>query len=124
MRLNPFGTLGLARLLAPLLASGLVLTGALGGERSASAGEEVVTVAPPAPLVEYVSAAPSPRHFWTPGYWGYHPGYGHRWYAGSWQAYRPGYTWAQPGWSRCGAGWTFHHGGWGHGGGWSHGGHR
>jgi hypothetical protein len=33
-----------------------------------------VRVAPPAPMVEVVPAAPSPRHIWVPGY--------HRWAGG------------------------------------------
>jgi hypothetical protein len=112
----------ISRLFLPGVTAGLVLSGVAGGERSASA-EEVVTVAPPAPRVELVTAAPSPNHFWIPGYWGYQPGYGHQWYGGRWEANRPGYAWSQPGWGRGGGGWQFRHGGWNRGGGGSlHGG--
>jgi hypothetical protein len=104
------------RFLAPLAAAGLVMTGVAGGERTASA-QEVVMVAPPAPRVELVTVAPSPNHFWAPGYWGYRHGYGHQWYPGTWQAYRPGYTWTQPGWGRGGGGYVFRGGGWGRSGG-------
>ena len=104
------GSMGLVlkpmlRFLAPLAAAGLVMTGVAGGERTASA--QVVMVAPPAPRVELVSVAPSRNHFWAPGYWGYRHGYGHEWYPGSWQVYRPGYAWSQPGWNRGGGGGGF-----------------
>jgi hypothetical protein len=114
----------LVRFLVPLAAAGLVITGVAGGERTASAQEEIVSIAPPAPRVELVSSRPSPHHFWAPGYWGYRHGYGHEWNPGVWQPYRPGYSWSQPGWSRGGGGYVFNRGGWSHGGGggWSHGG--
>jgi hypothetical protein len=109
----------MVRVLLPVIAAGLVLTGAASGERSASAEvEEVVSVAPPAAPVEFVGAAPSPEHFWAPGYYGYHPGVGHVWHGGEWLRRRPGYAWSQPGWHRWGRGWGFHRGGWGRGGRW------
>jgi hypothetical protein len=98
------------RLLLPVAAAGLMLTGVV-GEKTASA-EEVVSVAPPAPRVELVSAAPSANHFWAPGYWRYHHLYGHQWQPGSWQVRRPGYAWTQPTWGRAGGGWAFRRGGW------------
>ena len=107
--------------LLPAATAALVLSGVAGGERTASA--QVVAIAPPAPRVEVVTAAPSPNHFWIPGYWGYQPGYGHRWYGGRWEAQRPGYAWNQPGWVGGARGWEYRPGGWGRsaGGGW-HGG--
>jgi hypothetical protein len=109
----------LRRFLLPAAASALVLSGAAGGERTASA--QVVAVAPPAPRVELVTVAPSPSHFWVPGYWGYQPGYGHRWYGGRWEAPRAGYSWSQPGWVGGARGWEFRHGGWARGGGGAYG---
>jgi hypothetical protein len=106
----------------PAATAALVLSGVAGGERTASA-QEVVAFAPPAPRVEVVTAAPSPNHFWIPGYWGYQPGYGHQWYGGRWEARRPGYAWSQPGWVNGTRGWEFRHGGWAPGGGGFHGGY-
>lgn len=57
------------------------------------AQEEVVTMAPPAPLVEYVGVSPGPGYFWVGGY--YH------WAGGRWQWYRGHY--ARP--PRAGAHW-------------------
>jgi hypothetical protein len=116
----------LLRYLAPAAAAAMVLTGVAGGEKTASAREVelITTVAPPAPRVEVVSAAPDRLHFWAPGYWGgYTPTVGHRWYPGQWLRYRPGYTFYQPGWVRVQNGWSFNRGGWirGGSGGW-HGG--
>ena len=102
----------IARHLLALAAAGLV-SAALGGERTASAEEMIrTTAAPPTPIVEVVSAAPSHHHFWTPGYWNYHPRYGHRWVPGYWQAYRPGCVWTQPAWRRVGRTWVLQRGGW------------
>jgi hypothetical protein len=105
----------LRHFLLPAATAALVLSGVAGGERTASA--QVVAVAPPAPRIEVVTAAPSPNHFWIPGYWGYQPGYGHRWYGGRWEAPRAGYSWSQPGWAGGARGWEFRHGGWARGGG-------
>jgi hypothetical protein len=113
----------LRRFVLPAAAAGLVLTGAAGGERIASAEEvvEVVSVAPPAPRVEVIPARPSPNHFWIPGYYGaFRTGYGHQWNAGRWEGYRPGYAWSQPGWVGGGGRWQYNRGGWRPGGGGFH----
>jgi hypothetical protein len=117
----------LRRFVVPAAAAGLVLTGVAGGERTASADEVIETVAyaPPAPRVEVVGVAPSPNHFWVPGYYGpYRAGYGYSWYPGRWEVRRPGLNWVNPGWVQGGRGWHYRNGGWGgfHGGGFHGGG--
>ncbi len=56
----------------------------------ASDGEIVAAVAPPAPYVETVPAAPFVGAVWIGGYWGYHGGR-HEWVPGRYEAPRPGY---------------------------------
>jgi hypothetical protein len=104
------------RCLVPAAAAGMVLTGVAGGESTASAQVVILPLAPPPPRVEVITRAPDRAHFWAPGYWGYEPGYGQRWYPGQWLEYRPGYTWYRPGWSHERDGWAFHNAGWAPGG--------
>ena len=92
-------------------AAGAALVGAI-GEREASAEEVVVRVRPPAPRVEVVPRAPSPRHVWAPGYWGWQPHTGHVWYGGRWVVGQPGYGWEPAHWSERGGYWHFVGGHW------------
>ena len=58
--------------------------------------EEVVTEAPPAPIVETVAVAPGPGFVWVDGYWGWH---GRRWVwvGGRWaHPPRAGVVWVGP----------------------------
>ena len=65
---------------------------------------DVVTVAPPAPQVDVVIAAPGPGYFWIGGHWGWLGGR-HVWVGGRWEAHRPGWRWAPFGWARHRRGW-------------------
>jgi hypothetical protein len=73
--------------------------------------EVVVVVAPPVEVVERVSVAPSPRHFWIRGYHRW-TGAGHVWMPGRWELRREGFRWADAYWERSGRGWRFHEGVW------------
>jgi hypothetical protein len=64
--------------------------GAPAAHAYASDGEIVATVAPPAPDVETVPAAPFVGAVWIGGDWGYHGGR-HEWVSGRYEAPRPGY---------------------------------
>ncbi len=59
-----------------------------------------VRVAPPAPLVEVIPAAPSPRHVWAQGHWEWSPRQGrHVWARGYYQvAAQPGQVWVPARW--------------------------
>jgi WXXGXW repeat (2 copies) len=94
-----------------LVVAGAGLVGAV-GEREASAGEVVVRVAPPAARVEVVPRAPSPRHVWAPGYWGWQEHRGHVWYGGHYVVGQPGYAWEPAHWSARGGYWHFSEGHW------------
>src|SRR2546426_12356569 len=71
-----------------------------------------VTVAPPAVRVEAQPAAPSPRHRWIAGYWGWRGGQ-HVWLGGHW-AMPPavGYVWEPARWDNQGGAWMFYEGHW------------
>ena len=92
-------------------AAGAALVGAI-GERQASAEEVVVRVAPPAPRVEVIPRAPSPRYVWAPGCWGWRPHTGHVWYGGRWVVGQPGHVWEPAHWSERGGTWHFAEGHW------------
>jgi hypothetical protein len=66
---------------------------------------------PPAPIVEYVPAAPYPDYVWLGGFWGWNGGW--FWHAGHYVA-RPyrGAAWVSGGWVRGGHGWAWHGGRW------------
>ena len=71
-----------------------------------------VTVAPPALRYEAPPPAPSPRHQWIPGYWGWR-GNAHVWMGGHWAvppAY--GYVWDPARWENNGGAWVLHEGHW------------
>ncbi len=95
-----------------LAVAGTAVVGAV-GERQASAQERlVVRVAPPAPRVEVIPRAPSPRHVWAPGYWGYRSHVGHVWYGGHYIVGQPGHAWEPAHWSERGGYWHFVGGHW------------
>ncbi len=53
--------------------------------------------APPAARVEFRGVAPSPRHFWAPGYYRYN-GREHVWVGGRWELRREGFDFIAPHW--------------------------
>ena len=68
-----------------------------------------VRVAPPAPLVERIPVAPSPRHIWAPGHWQWSPGQGrHVWVRGYYQLGTPGRIWVASRWVNQGGEWVFY----------------
>ncbi|HXN36167.1 MAG TPA: hypothetical protein VN877_08340 [Opitutaceae bacterium] len=71
----------------------------------------VVADEPPAPIVEYVPACPSPEFVWVGGFWGWNGGW--YWNAGRY-AHAPfrGAAWVSGGWARGGRGWAWHGGRW------------
>lgn len=71
-----------------------------------------VRVAPPAPVVEVIPAAPSPRHVWVPGYHRWNRGR-HVWVPGVYVVPRPGYRrWEPHRWEQRGGEYHFVPGGW------------
>jgi hypothetical protein len=71
-----------------------------------------VTVAPPALRTEVRTAAPSPRHRWIAGYWGWRGGKT-IWLAGHWAIPpTPGYVWEPAHWENEGGAWIFYEGYW------------
>lgn len=71
----------------------------------------VVYEDPPAPIVEYVPAAPYPDYVWVGGFWGWSGAW--VWHAGHYGP-RPfrGASWAAGGWVRASRGWAWHGGRW------------
>ena len=67
--------------------------------------------APPAVRVEVQGVAPSPRHVWAGGYWGWR-GRQYHWYPGRWIVRREGYTWWGPRWEHHGGRYSYHRGYW------------
>ncbi len=82
-----------------------------GGRGPQSEDDEVVSVAPPAPQVEVVVAAPGPGYFWIGGHWGW-IGSRHAWIGGRWEGYRPGWRWAPFAWMPHRHGWRRNPGRW------------
>jgi hypothetical protein len=71
----------------------------------------VVSDEPPAPIVEYVPAAPYPDYAWVGGYWGWNGGW--YWNAGHYaRAPYRGAVWVAGGWARGARGWAWHGGRW------------
>ena len=68
-------------------------------------------VAPPAPQVEVIGAAPSANHFWIGGHWRWEGGR-HVWEAGRWEVRRTGATWEPAHWAHFGHQWRFIPGHW------------
>jgi WXXGXW repeat (2 copies) len=71
-----------------------------------------VSIAPPALRYEVTPPAPSPRHQWIPGSWGWR-GAAHVWMGGHWAlppAY--GYVWEPARWENAGGAWVLYDGHW------------
>jgi hypothetical protein len=73
--------------------------------------EEVVQVAPPAPIVEVRPPLPFAGAVWIPGYWRWHDGR-HVWVGGRWSAARAGSVWEPNHWQHTPRGWVHVHGHW------------
>ena len=72
-----------------------------------------IQMAPPAPRVEVIPRAPSPRHVWVPGYWAWRGGR-HVWIAGHYELPPRGmHTWIEPRWEHRGGSYVFIEGRWG-----------
>jgi len=98
------------------LASGLVLIMALTGcvvvpDQRHYYADGVVMVAPPAPRVEVIGAAPAPEYVWIGGYWNWVGGR-HEWVKGRWAPPNPGHHWVAHQWVRQGDGWRMRPGHW------------
>ena len=71
-----------------------------------------VRVEPPAPVVEVVPVAPSPRHVWVPGYHRWERNR-HVWVPGTYTVPAPGYRrWEHHRWEQRGGYYHFRRGGW------------
>jgi hypothetical protein len=71
-----------------------------------------VSVAPPALRHEVVPMAPSPRHQWIAGYWGWRGG-AHLWIGGHWALPPgPGYAWEPSRWEEANGAQMFYDGHW------------
>jgi hypothetical protein len=93
-----------------LLIAALAVGAVAVSERPAKA-DVVVEVAPPAARVEVVGRAPSPHHFWIPGYWNWEGGR-HVWMGGRWEMGRPGWGWHRAEWLHERGHWRFAPGYW------------
>jgi hypothetical protein len=71
----------------------------------------IVTVPPPTPQVEVITAPPRQNQVWISGYWRWRNGR-HAWVPGHWQNARAGYFWAPGHWVQRGSGWIFAGGFW------------
>jgi hypothetical protein len=98
------------RWMRPLAVAALVATTSLAAN-AARYVTEIVTTAPPAPVVETVGVAPHAGWFYRPGYYNWEHGH-HVWVAGTWAAPRPGYHWQPHVWVKTGAGWRLREGSW------------
>jgi hypothetical protein len=76
------------------------------------AADVVVRVAPPAPIVEHRTVAPSPRHVWVGGYHRW-DGKAYAWTAGRWEVPpREHAVWVAPRWEHRSNGYVFVEGRW------------
>jgi hypothetical protein len=96
------------------LAAVLIFAGLLASAPATASPRIYVRVAPPAPIVETIPVAPSPRHVWVTGYhrWDgrayvWVPGHyvvprGHYrvWVAGHWNRHHRGWYWVPGHWRR------------------------
>jgi hypothetical protein len=71
----------------------------------------IVDYDPPAPVAEFVPAAPYPDYVWMAGFWGWSGGW--VWHPGHYGP-RPfhGAAWVSGGWARASHGWAWHGGHW------------
>jgi hypothetical protein len=105
----------LIRRLSPFALAGALSVGVLGTSHDAQAQvvvqEVEVVQAPPVARVEVIPVAPSVRHFWQHGYWGWN-GAAHYWVPGRYEVIRPGWGWAEPRWVGVGPRYHFYPGYW------------
>jgi hypothetical protein len=94
-----------------LFRSLVICTALLAVPLSAQAEHWRVGIAPPAARFEVRPRAPSPRHVWVNGYWGWRGGK-HVWEAGRWVEGRPGFLWVDAHWVNEGGQWIFNEGHW------------
>jgi hypothetical protein len=71
----------------------------------------IVTVAPPAPEVEYYGEPPVYGQIWIGGYWNW-VGSRHVWVGGHWESPRPGHYWVPHTWVQVHGGWRLNEGHW------------
>lgn len=107
------------KLLIPLLAGTMLATGCYSHrvyvhDRGPVVREVVVTEAPPAPRVEVIGVAPSPRHVWISGHWAWDGrGRHYAWVNGYWEVRPREYASYTPGhWERTGNTWVYVEGYW------------
>ncbi len=104
-------------LIRSLLALGIEMM-AVGGTSAPAQAQGIVRlrIAPPLARVEVVPVAPSPRHAWIAGHWGWN-GSQHVWVNG-YYVIPPaaGYTWVPARWINEGGFWVFRRGHWAPGG--------
>ena len=103
------------RWLKSAAAVGLTLSVALGGcvvePARVRVAVPIVTIAPPAPIVETYGPPPAVGYVWAGGYWNWVEGR-HVWFGGHWEGPRPGYRWVAHAWVREGGGWRLREGHW------------
>jgi hypothetical protein len=75
--------------------------------------EVTIQGAPPPPRQEFMSAQPSPQHFWIAGDWSW-DGRQYVWAPGRWEVRRPGWEWVPPHWQRRGPQMVWRPGHWRH----------
>ncbi len=96
--------------LAPVVAAAaLLLAGCV--VRPPLPHEILVTVPPPAPIVEVVPPAPAVGYIWIEGFWGWVGGR-HVWQRGYWAPPRPGYRYVPRRWEPVAGGWHERGGHW------------
>ncbi|MEZ4393796.1 MAG: hypothetical protein R3A48_22215 [Polyangiales bacterium] len=94
------------------LASMLLSTALFVAPLAAQAQDIYTTIAPPAPIAETQTAAPSPSHVWVGGYWNWN-GSQYTWTQGHWELpQEQGAGWEQPQWVREGGRYRFRRGRW------------
>jgi len=101
------------KLLAALLASGLLASGVAALPASAQvSGDIYVQIGPPTPVVETVPAVPGPGYIWQGGYWRW-DGYRYVWIGGHYvTAPYGGAVWVPGHWRHAPGGWAWVPGHW------------
>ncbi len=105
------------RFLSPVVLAGALSLGGVVSASHVALADEVeveVEVQPPVARVEVVPPAPSPRHFWIHGYWGWGPAHAHYWVPGRYEEIRPGWGYSEARWAPIGRRWHFFPGRWYH----------
>jgi hypothetical protein len=101
------------RSLSPFVLAGALAAGVVGTSSVAQAQEVEVEVVQQPPVVRYevIPPAPSARHFWIHGYYGWN-GTAHYWVPGRYEVVRPGYGWSEARWVNVGPRWHYYPGRW------------